>query len=42
MTFYFGTYTFHTEQKEQLDSLERTCKAMEVLFGLLREGEEKG
>lgn len=32
----------NTEQKEELDSLERTCKAVEVLFGLLREGEEKG
>lgn len=31
----------NTEQKEELESLERTCKVMELLFGMLREGEKK-
>lgn len=29
----------NTEQKEELESLERTCKVMELLFGMLREGD---
>lgn len=29
----------NTEQKKELESLERTCKVMELLFGMLREGD---